>query len=415
MIKIKYILGLALSLLFCSVNAQNNTSSPYSVFGIGEMAQRGDVITSSMGHAGVALRSSVWLNTINPASYSALDSTAFYFNMQVEGFSSSIKSDSQSATSFNGNINALSMVFKASRNWGIGIGYMPYSNVGYSIEDKKYLLGTIGTYPVLYEGSGGVSQIYWANSVRLFKNFSLGVNLSYLWGNLKVTESSSFPSLTTDDIYNQRTYYMHNFFFEYGFQYAFNIKNHKFGVGAVANVRTRLTSDYEQKVFNDYSSNIFEEESNTEDFTVPTSYRVGLSWEMPRGILLVGDYGYQDWSAIENPKSESAVFVGNHKLSFGLEYGAKKMTYKNYLLRMKYRAGVFYNSGYIELKSNQLEEKGVTAGLTFPLGNRGNLLNVGYEYLINGSRSHGLLEETRHTFRIGLTINEMWFMKRQFD
>ncbi len=415
MIKIKYLLGLALSLILCTLEAQNNTSSPYSVFGVGQMAQRGDVITNSMGHAGVALRSSSWLNTLNPASYSALDSTSFYFNMQVEGYSSDIQSDSQSGNSVNGNISALSMGFKASRNWGIGIGYMPYSNVGYSIEDKKYLLGTVTTYPVLYEGSGGLSQIFWANSFRLFKGFSLGANLSYLWGNLKVTESSTFPSLTTDAIFNQRTYYMHNFYFEYGFQYGFNIKNHKIDVGAVANFRTRLTSEYEQKVFNDYTSNIFSEESNTKDFTVPMSYNAGVSWEIPNGLLFAADYGYQDWSSIDNPKSESVVYLGNHRVSFGVEYGAAKMTYKSYLRRMKYRAGVFYNSGYIEIKSNRLDEKGFTAGLSFPLGNRGNLLNVGYEYFLNGTQSNRLLEEKRHTIRIGLTINEMWFMKRQFD
>lgn len=415
MIKIKYLLGSMLSLLFGSLFAQNNTSSPYSVFGVGQMAQRGDVVTSSMGHAGVAVRPSSWLNTLNPASYSALDSTAFYFNMQVEGYQSAIERDDQAHNCFNGNISAFSMGFKASRNWGIGLGYMPYSSVGYSIQGEKYLLGTLSTYPVLYEGSGGLSQIYWANSVKLFKGFSVGVNLSYLWGNLKVTESSTFPSLTTDAIFNERTYYMHNFYFEYGFQYGFNIKKHKIGIGAVANAQTRLTSNYQQKVFNDYSSNIYSEESEAKDFSVPMSYSVGLSWDTPNGFLLAGDYSYQNWTALDNPKSESAVYVDNHRFSFGVEYGAKKNTYKSYLLRMKYRAGLFFNSGYLEIKSNRLTDKGLTAGLTFPLGNRGNLLNLGYEYLLDGTRKQGLLEETRHTFRLGLTINEMWFVKRRFD
>ena len=415
MIRIKYLLGLLLLLLISNLEAQNNTSSPYSVFGVGQMAQRGDVVTSSMGHAGVAVSSPGWLNTLNPASYTALDSTAFYFNMQVDGYHSAIESDAQKQDNINGNISAFSMGFKASRNWGIGIGYMPYSSVGYSIQGKKYLLGTLNTYPVLYEGSGGLSQIYWANSVKLFKGFSAGVNLSYLWGNLKVTESSTFPSLTSNVIFNERTYYMHNFYFEYGFQYGFNIKNHTFGIGAVANAQTRLTSNFQQKVFNDYSSNIYSEASEAKDFSVPMSYIAGLSWAMPNGLLLAADYGYQNWQAINNPKSESAVYVDNHRFSFGVEYGAQKKTYKSYMLRMKYRAGLFYNSGYLEIKSNRLSEKGLTAGLTFPLGSRGNLLNLGYEYLLSGTRKQGLLEENRHTFRLGLTINEMWFVKRKFD
>lgn len=414
MTKIELLLLFFLIILIPS-NAQNSTSSPYSVFGVGRLASRGDVATLSMGHAGVALPSEGWINTINPASLSSLDSTTFYFNMQVDGIYSKIGNSSQSKSNINGNIGAVTMGFRAARGWGMSLGYTPFSNVGYSIQSSKYLLGTNTVYPVVYDGSGGLSQIYWANSVKVIGGLSLGLNISYLWGNLKSTELSTYPALNAEDIYNEKTHYMNNFYLEYGLQYQAQIGKHKVGVGAVANMKTKLGSTYRQRIFNDYTSGISDEESDFDDFTVPQSYRAGLSWDIPSGFLFAADYGLQNWKSIDNPKSESALYLNNQSFNFGVEYSARKKTYMNYLRRMKYRAGVLYNSGYLKIKSVRLEEKGFTTGLAFPLGNKGNMLNLGYEYVKFGSGRNGLLTEFQHTIRIGLSVNEPWFMKRQFD
>ncbi len=415
MTRIKLLLSLLLLITLFSSNAQNSTSSPYSVFGVGRLAARGDVSTLSMGQAGVALRSDEWINTLNPASLSSLDSTTFYFNMQLDGIFSHIGNSSQSQSCANGNISAVTMAFRAARGWGMSLGYTPFSNVGYSIKSNKYLLGTSDEYPVVYEGSGGLSQIYWANSVKVAGGLSLGLNLSYLWGNLKSTELSTYPALAADDIYNEKTHYMNNFYLEYGLQYLAVVGNHKLGMGAVANMQTKLGSTYRQRIFNDYTSGISDEESDFDDFAVPVSFRGGLSWDMPSGFLIAADYGVQNWKNIDNPKNESALYLDNHSFNFGVEYSARKRTYKSYLRRIKYRAGLFYNTGYLKIKSVRLDEKGFTAGLAFPLGNRGSFLNVGYENVVYGNDRKGLLKETLHTVRIGLTINENWFMKLKFE
>jgi len=415
MTKIKLLLSILLSICLMPALAQNSTSSPYSVFGVGRLAGRGDVKTLSMGQAGVALVSEGWLNTLNPASTASLDSITFYFNMQLDGIYSSIGNSTQSQNNMNGNIGAITMGFRAARGWGMSLGYTPYSNVGYSIQSNKFMLGTSTTYPVVYEGSGGLSQIYWTNSVSIARGLSVGLNISYLWGNLKSTELSTYPDLAAEDIYNEKTHYMNNFYFEYGLQYKVSAGAHRFGIGAVANSKTKLGSTYRQRIFNDYTTGISDEETDFDDFAVPRAIKGGISWQMPIGLLFVADYGFQNWNEINNPKKESTIYIDNHSFNMGLEYSFSKRTYASYLRRMKYRAGILYNSGYLEIKSVRLEEKGFTAGLAFPLGNRGNVLNVGYEYIDYGTGRKGLLHEKQHTIRVGLTISESWFMKMQFD
>ena len=62
-----------LFLLFVlSVSAQN-TVSPYSMFGPGEIQPRGFGRSQAMGGAGITLKSDSHLNNVNPASYAWMD------------------------------------------------------------------------------------------------------------------------------------------------------------------------------------------------------------------------------------------------------------------------------------------------------------------------------------------------------
>ncbi|MEE1347444.1 MAG: hypothetical protein U0K36_06140, partial [Bacteroidales bacterium] len=74
--------------LTCGVRAQaqNSTSSPYSIYGIGIINTKEDVASAGLGHSGIALAPSEWLNLSNPAGINKLDSLSFYFNINLKGF-----------------------------------------------------------------------------------------------------------------------------------------------------------------------------------------------------------------------------------------------------------------------------------------------------------------------------------------
>ena len=65
--------------------AQNNTNSPYTRFGYGELADRSFGAGRAMGGVGYGLRSSKQINPLNPASYSCMDSLTFLFDFGASG------------------------------------------------------------------------------------------------------------------------------------------------------------------------------------------------------------------------------------------------------------------------------------------------------------------------------------------
>ena len=65
--------------------AQNNTNSPYTRFGYGDLGERSFGAGRAMGGVGYGLRSPKQINPMNPASYSCMDSLTFLFDFGVAG------------------------------------------------------------------------------------------------------------------------------------------------------------------------------------------------------------------------------------------------------------------------------------------------------------------------------------------
>ena len=67
-----------------SVFAQSGINSPYSRYGVGILSDRSTTFGKAMGGIGVGMRNLNTINTINPASYSTVDTLTFIADM---GFS----------------------------------------------------------------------------------------------------------------------------------------------------------------------------------------------------------------------------------------------------------------------------------------------------------------------------------------
>ena len=77
---------LLMSLLLCtflSLNAQRNTYSPYSRYAYGLLHEPVMGQSVAMGGASYGLRSASYINPMNPASYSAIDTLTFLFGQSV--------------------------------------------------------------------------------------------------------------------------------------------------------------------------------------------------------------------------------------------------------------------------------------------------------------------------------------------
>ncbi len=393
--------------------AQNNTASPYSMYGIGILNKKGDVINAGMGYTGVSMASQGYLNTLNPASYSALDSMTFLFNIQASGTFGQYETNRQSQSNFGSNIDGLSFGFKVSDKWGMNIGFSPYSSIGYSIKSDKYIIGTGTTYPVEYSGEGGLTQAYWGNGIELFKGFSMGLNLSFVWGSIENIESSFYPEITGETIHNRKSHHVNNLYLEYGFQYHLPIEKNTLSLGAVMNTKTNLNTTYEHSIYTDGGQDYFFESKNADDLLIPMNYATGISYQTHTGWILAMDYHHSQWSSFEESMT-SAEYRNTNNYQVGIQYAPQRMGYKSIFRRMQYRAGAFYSDNYLTLNGVDLNEKGFTMGLSIPIRQK-TLLNVAYEYKQGGSLQSGLIRETYNSLKVGITFNENWFKKQLFQ
>jgi hypothetical protein len=120
------------ALLFAQFN--NNTSSPYSRFGLGDLQPYSFGRTSAMGGASLASRNNQQINISNPASYTAVDSLAFMFEFGVRGKFANYSNDISSMNALDANFSYFAMNFQITNWMATSIGLTPYSDVGYDVE-----------------------------------------------------------------------------------------------------------------------------------------------------------------------------------------------------------------------------------------------------------------------------------------
>ncbi len=62
-----------------------------------------------------------------------------------------------------------------------------------------------------------------------------------------------------------------------------------------------------------------------------------------------------------------------------------------------------------------IDDFGISFGVGLPLGNQVSRLNLGFEFGKRGTTDNGLVEEEYFNFRLGLTLSNKWFRKREIN
>ena len=127
-------------LLTVTVNAQNiMTSSPYSMFGIGEIVTGLYGSNSAMGGVSTGMRSTWLLNTENPAGLTGLDTLRLFAETSAFMKSESYQSKNGNSNAFTGNMSAFTLAGRIMPHWYMAAGLTPYSSVGYYFQSTEPL------------------------------------------------------------------------------------------------------------------------------------------------------------------------------------------------------------------------------------------------------------------------------------
>jgi len=112
---------------------------------------------------------------------------------------------------------------------------------------------------------------------------------------------------------------------------------------------------------------------------------------------------------------ESDSLANSMKLSGGLQFTPDKMSVNKYWKLIKFRFGGKFQKSYLQLHNTQLNERSVTFGFGLPLRKTKSEINLSVEMGERGTTNNNLIKEQFFRFQIGLSLKDVWFVKRKYD
>lgn len=397
--------------------------SPFTTFGIGERYGNALIHNQGMGGVGVGTPQYWFLNNQNPALLVYNSLTIFEAGIVFE--SKKINSDTLSEKSQAGNMNYLAMAFPIKPNkWTSSIGLMPYTNVDYRLQYEDDIQGSTSKAIVTEIGSGGLSQLYWSNGVKLTRDLAVGLKATYLFSSVNNDYSNyvndpSLPAVYKVSVSEQA--YVRDFMFTLGVSYKLDSifgGDYNFTAGGVYSFATNLNTKRTVKFSrDDLLDNVIDSltlESVYGSIYIPQEIGAGFSINKNYRWTFGIDFHYQDWSDFESVNDEDEESLEESwAIAAGGELTPDPYAVDNFFKRMTYRAGVSVEKYPFLVNNKQVKDFGINFGLSVPAGR--SSLNMAFRVGKRGNKAENILEETYYKVYFGITLNDQWFIKRKFD
>ena len=415
---------LFLAVFSANALAQGGTKSPYSQYGIGVLTDPSQGMNRGMNGVGMALWQGNQVNTLNPASYSSIDSLTMIFDAGLVGQTTNFKEGGLRQNASLGNFEYAVGSFRLVNKVGMAFGVLPLSNVGYEYTSTSSLGTGNGSVTQTYSGSGGLHQAFIGAGANVFGPLSVGANVAFLWGSIDrsvaTAASSAVNGLTKSYSANVKNYKV-----DFGLQWRQPVgKTDYVTLGATFGLGHKLHADPEMLII---SRNSYSGKSDTTKFVVsnglslPHSFGVGLAYQKGQRLVVAADATLQKWGSESFPRfNESAnryepssnVLKDRLSMNVGAQWVPNNQGRK-FLQHVSYRIGAGYASPYYKINGqNGPDELSVSAGLGIPIMNGYNsrsVFNVSAQWV--RSSASGFITENTFRINLGLTFNERWFAK----
>ncbi len=410
------IYNLLIGLLF----SQTATLSPFSAFGVGDIYQAGQSRNMAMGYVGAALLHPLRMSKQNPASYSYLKVTTIDFSY-VGKFQSLRSPEARNVLNSSG-INDLTFAFPSPKKpFAFAFGAAPYSASGYEIQQTDTLIEDTITHIInkYRTGVGGLNKVFGAVAFRFLKNkLFVGAEFDYLFGNFKDEWRNSLDESTSikyfAGIVKQNR--MHGFTYSLGVIYKDTLKKDIFySLGAKFQGGTSLKANilnyaYWQRDLTSFGNDTIY--NNVETNTLPSAISFGLSVFNPKKWTLAADLEYQNWSLYKSYRGDKQGKL--IRLKLGGEF-IPDVNSPKYFKRIRLRAGTYASQEPMIIQDKQIVGFGLTGGIGFPMPRSLSMVSIGVDYFNRSYTGQNYIKEGTFTFFIGLSFNEVWFLKYKID
>lgn len=409
-----------------SASAQSGTNSPYSQYGLGVLSDQSQGFNRGMDGLGYGLRSGNYVNVLNPASYSSVDSLTMLFDMGLSLQLTNFKDNGTKVNAKNANFEYAVASFRLLPKFGLSAGVLPYTNIGYNYSFSEKIGSSSTTTVQSCHGEGGIHQAFVGMGWNMFAGLSIGVNASYLWGSYHKTISVTSNDAKVNSITKGYKSSISSYKIDLGMQYEQKVsKNDAFVIGATVGLGHKLGSDAIVGISNVNSQTGVVQSSAdtvTNAFSIPLTIGGGISYRHSNKWLIGFDYSLQKWGELDFPKINentqqylmtSGLLRDRSKFTVGGEWTPKAYDSHNFLNRVHYRLGASYATPYYNIGNVKgPTELSVSAGFGIPIFNAWNnrsFLNLSAQWTHTSAKN--LIVENSFRINVGLTFNERWFQK----
>lgn len=402
--------------------AQTSTNSPYTRYGFGQLADQNFGNSKAMGGIAYGLRNGYQINASNPASYTAIDSLTFLFDAGMTLQNANFKDGNVKTNAKNSSFDYLAMQFRLWKKMGMTVGFLPFSTVGYSLYQTELLDNSEDEYAgYSFTGDGGFHQVFAGLGYKVLNNLSIGANFSYLYGDITHQSMTAISATPTRSIKLDK-FTISDYKLDFGLQYTYKLnKKNTINLGAVYSLGHTLHGKaykYHQTATESGSSVYVQTQTGdtiANPFKMPHTFGAGLTYVYDNRLTVGVDYTLQKWETAglnwNKFNKENIEMSKRTRIAAGAEFIPSYIS-RNYLKRIRYRAGAYYSSPYTKVNGQDgAREYGVSIGFGLPMFQSKSMLNISGQYIKVSPKVKGMLEENYLKINIGLTFNERWFMK----
>jgi len=431
----------------------------YSAYGIGELLLSHNASVIGTGSTGLMPNFQKNVSLSNPSTWT--DMPFAYISINYGGL--------QIIDKINNRENILSglhqfqFILPIKGKYAIGISFQPYSSQLYSLysnnTDIKYIEQDTINFNSYLNGGGGISDLSFSLSARFSKTEKGALKFNYLFGSSRNQISYSmndgdngldddFDGLIDEEgendinyIYNQRNIYDGTLISGYLSSNRINIGKRKLTISASFNsvFNSFRVKNYSFYPFEDVNNNGYYDLSDYptpagndsipptalkyeyKKLFIPSQYSIGLNLEMSDLLNLQAELS--NWSDLANGENNVLSNL-NYQLTDYQHFNISAIRFARALPRywyesLHFRSGLFvrkynlkmYVTNETDFNQYDYNDIGLSIGVGIKFGLTKNQLDFGLN-LIN--RSDSINNDKFITnFNIGLTIGDIWFVKRR--
>lgn len=420
---IKNYLLVILIFSYFSIFSQTNTGSPYSLNELGEINFTGNVSYQSMGGIDSSI-DSIEFNINNPSSLAKIKTTNYLIGTFYK--SSSISNSLLKENIKTSNINYIAIGIPV-KNFGFGFGVLPYSSVGFNLQTTEEYNDDNSISSRLFGAEGNINKAFLSVGIPFLKYFSFGASANYNFGKFNY-EKFNLMNGVNYGIFSNSSSEISGFTYNFSSNVLIPLKNdlslsilfslYPEGELDSYNIESLYTSNASSISLESLGDfvDIDLDSRGLENTKLPVPkksiYSIGL--EKKNSWFIGAQYENKLSSGFENVFLDlrNVSYRDANSISFGGYFIPDSSSLVSYWKRIKYRFGIKNDKKSIIVNNLPINQFSLNLGLGLPIAGLSKA-NLGLE--IGKIGNDDLIKENYFSLRLGLSLNDVWFIKRKYN